>query len=385
MEEVKYHQRFHQANMSHLISIFNKSKNIMLIMVLSRIVFEQNVFAALGIFVGYMIMVACTRRLEQSNVSNNRSVLILAHFITIIKVITCISATIRKNKEPPNGLQTGVVIWFILTLEAMKAIEPDYVKAIKMFSLYWGFYLLSLCLYYKALMLEQIVMFLSLFWLVYEIYKEKYELSNSLTEIFYDFHNDPVLIYDNETSIKGNSVFLQYFGKFIKRGKIDHYSQMLTEITNPGKLMFEFYQGGMIQQICLLDVILKQNEINQKELILRKTGGDKIFMFTFYRLENIYNNKTVCIFKDTTHIHQLQKVKSQIEFRSVIMGCLTHELRTPVNWVLSILKSLADYIQDSDEARKLLMICQGTIEMLRSLTEDFIDFTRFENEKRVTY
>lgn len=27
------------------------------------------------------------------------------------------------------------------------------------------------------------------------------------------------------------------------------------------------------------------------------------------------------------------------------------------------------------------MICQGTIEMLRSLTEDFIDFTRFENEK----
>ena len=176
MEEVKYHQRFHQANMSHLLSIFNKSKNIMLVMVISRIIFEQNLPAAMGIFVGYMIMVACTTRLEQSNISNNKSVLIMAHFITIIKVVTCISATIRKNSEPPTGLQTGVVIWFILTLEAMKAIEPDYMKAIKMFTLYWSFYLITLCIYYKALMIEQFVLFSSLFWLVYEIYKEKYEL-----------------------------------------------------------------------------------------------------------------------------------------------------------------------------------------------------------------
>ena len=63
------------------------------------------------------------------------------------------------------------------------------------------------------------------------------------------------------------------------------------------------------------------------------------------------------------------------------MGCLTHELRTPINCVISILKSLEDFIENSEEARKLLMVCQGTIEMLRSLTEDFIDFTRFENEK----
>ena len=63
------------------------------------------------------------------------------------------------------------------------------------------------------------------------------------------------------------------------------------------------------------------------------------------------------------------------------MGCLTHELRTPVNCVISILKTLEDYLADSDEARKLMTICQGTIEMLKSLTEDFIDFTRFENNK----
>jgi signal transduction histidine kinase len=224
-------------------------------------------------------------------------------------------------------------------------------------------------------------MFGSLFWLVYEIYKENYELSNSLTEIFYDFNSDPILIYEDETLIKCNKVFLSYFGKLVKYEEFVHHSQMLTEITNPNKVLFEFYQGGNINTISLLEVIRQQKEMDQKELILKKEGGDKIFMFTFYRLENIHNNKTIWTFKDTTHIHQLQKVKSQVEFRSVIMGCLTHELRTPVNCVISILKSMQDYIVDSDEARKLLTIWQGTIEMLRSLTEDFIDFTRFENEK----
>lgn len=58
MEEVKYHQRFHQAIMSHLLSVLNKSKNIMLVMVMSRLMFDQNIPAAIGIFVGYMIMVA---------------------------------------------------------------------------------------------------------------------------------------------------------------------------------------------------------------------------------------------------------------------------------------------------------------------------------------
>lgn len=79
----------------------------------------------------------------------------MAHFITIIKVLTCISATIRKNETPPTGLQTGVVICLLLTMEAMKAIEPDYIKATKMFCLYWTFFLISLCIYYQEFMFEQ--------------------------------------------------------------------------------------------------------------------------------------------------------------------------------------------------------------------------------------
>lgn len=110
MEEVKYHQKFHQAKMSHLLSIFNKSRGVMLMFVFARLVFEQNLYSAFGIFCGYMIIVACTNRLEKSIVSNNRSVLIMAHFITITKILTSISATIRRNPTPPTGMQVGVVI-----------------------------------------------------------------------------------------------------------------------------------------------------------------------------------------------------------------------------------------------------------------------------------
>ncbi len=144
MEEVKYHQRFHQANMSHLLSIFNKSKGTMLVMICLRLSYEETYWPAIGITLGYIAMWACTRHLEKSNISNNKSVLLMAHFITVIKVMTCISATIRKNEEPPTGLHIGVVICFILTMESMKAIEPDYRKAIWFFMFYWSIYLVSL-------------------------------------------------------------------------------------------------------------------------------------------------------------------------------------------------------------------------------------------------
>ena len=74
-------------------------------------------------------MIICINKLENSVISNHRSVLIMAHFITIIKVVTSITATINNNPTPPNGMQIGVVICFLLTFKAMKIIEPDYVKA----------------------------------------------------------------------------------------------------------------------------------------------------------------------------------------------------------------------------------------------------------------
>lgn len=211
------------------------------------------------------------------------------------------------------------------------------------------------------------------------MYKENYGLSNSLTEIFYDFHTDPILIIDSGNYIKANKMFIENFGHLVRSRTNNHHSQMVAELINPEKLCFSTHCDP--ESVSLIEIIKNKDEWKEKELVLKSKLNEKIYMFTFYQLENIYNKRIICIFKDTTHIHQLQMVKSQVEFRSVIMGCLTHELRTPVNCALSILKTLEDYIEPTEEARKLLNICQSTIEMLRCLTEDFLDFTRFENKK----
>ncbi|CAI2382052.1 unnamed protein product [Moneuplotes crassus] len=367
--------------MSHVLSIFKKSKFCMLIMIFLRFFCEETYWPSVGITLGYAAMMACTQKLEKSNISNNRFVLLMAHFITFIKVLTSISATIRKNEEFPRGLSIGVVISLILTMESMKTIEPDYRKSIKFFMFYWSIYLGSLCMYYQTIIIEEVVTFIALFYLVFEIYKENYYLSDSLTEIFYDFHNDPVIIFDDFMNIKCNKNFLMCFGNLVSCEKIRHHSQMLTKILNPQKRIFELKKDGVVK-LSLLDIFTKyKNSMNQKEVIVRDKGKEKIFMLTIYKLENLYHSKVICTLKDTTNIHQLNQAKSQVEFRSVIMGCLTHELRTPVNCAVSILDTLQDYLHDSREARKLMSICKSTIELLRSLTEDFIDFTRFENNK----
>lgn len=96
---------------------------------------------------------------------------------------------------------------------------------------------------------------------------------------------------------------------------------MLTTILNSDEIIFDqIKEGSKPCKISLLEVIRNKKEMDKKELILRKEKGDNIFMFTFYILENIYSSKVVCTFKDITHIHHLQKIKNQSEFKSVIMG-----------------------------------------------------------------
>ena len=50
------------------------------------------------------------------------------------------------------------------------------------------------------------------------------------------------------------------------------------------------------------------------------------------------------MFKETTLVFNLEKERSANKYKSVLMGCLTHELRTPVNCVISGLDLLDSYI-----------------------------------------
>ena len=88
MEEAKYYQRFHQANMSHLLSVFNKSKSIMIVNMLSRWFIEHNFTSGIVIITGYVIMALLTQKLEKASRSNEKSVILLTHFINTVKILS---------------------------------------------------------------------------------------------------------------------------------------------------------------------------------------------------------------------------------------------------------------------------------------------------------
>lgn len=40
--------------------------------------------------------------------------------------------------------------------------------------------------------------------------------------------------------------------------------------------------------------------------------------------------------------------------------------------------------KENESANKIFKMCKGSIQILKNLVEDFIDFTRFENQSKVT-
>lgn len=216
MEEVKYFRRFHQANMSHLLSTLNKSKWSLIVIVFTKLVFDANILAAIGVLISFVIMAIWTSRLEQSKISNDRAVIITIHFIIATLILSNILSTINTNGLTPDSTKNDVIIIFVMTLEWIKTIEPDYVKSTKMFMIYWGLYLGILWVYYNRILIEQILIFGAIFLMVGSIIQEKYNSNNTQTEIFYDFHNEPVIIYEDESIIKANYLFVKYFGRQVK-------------------------------------------------------------------------------------------------------------------------------------------------------------------------
>ena len=136
-------------------------------------------------------------------------------------------------------------------------------------------------------------MFLCMFYLVFEIFKQHYEMSNSFIEISYDFHNEAVLIYKNKNCIKANKVFVNNFKNFGHFTDAHHYSQMITEVEHPDEIYIEFLKANKYGKISILELIQNKDEYNEQEFILRDEKDEKVFQFSTYELDNIYNSNSI--------------------------------------------------------------------------------------------
>lgn len=259
------------------------------------------------------------------------SMLLITHIITFTKVASCLSVAIRTNDTYPQNVSVGTMICMVFCVQTIKSIEPDYNKAMIMFSSYWGIYILSLSVYYWDFDLKQSLMYAGLFGLVYEIFRQNYELSNSAIEMSYDLHEDATIIYQKGERVKVNERFKQIFETATNFKYADHYTQILKYVEKPEELSFKFLDDDKTESITL-DVLLRENKkYNGSALVTEINGEERVFSFSAFDLVNIYSCRTICIFKETTLLFKLEKEKSANKYKSVLLGCLTHELRTPVN------------------------------------------------------
>jgi hypothetical protein len=212
------------------------------------------------------------------------------------------------------------------------------------FGSYWGFYIIAITIYFWEIDMKQIMMYAGLFYLVYEIFKQNYEFSNSVIEISYDLHEDPVIIYEKDQNIKVNRKFREIFHSVEDFKFINHYTQMLFYIARPDKIIFKFVNNSIKTEVTLEEIIENNQQYNGEAFAISLNGEERMFTFNAFDLVNIYSCKTICMFKETTTIYKLEKEISSNKYKSVLMGCLTHELRTPVNCVISGLDLLEPYI-----------------------------------------
>ena len=155
----------------------------------------------------------------------------------------------------------------IFTIFAIKSIELDYLKAMAMFTGYWSIYLISLTVYFGGIDTEQLLMFCGVFLLVYQVFKQNYEFSNSMIDISYEMHSEPVLIYDDKIKVKVNNKFKEIFAEAGKFKLVDHYSQILNEIANPGEMRIRQHNAVPNQDISVLEILSDKLAHNEKEFV----------------------------------------------------------------------------------------------------------------------
>ena len=179
----------------------------MAIHLIVRLAFDKNWTSCASLILGSFLYMALINKIEKLPMATHSTMILILHIVTFSKIISSLSVAIRENERFPQGMSVGTMISILFSIQAIASIYPDYKKAMIIFSCYWGSYLTILSVYFWELNLRELMMYGSLFWLVYIIFKENYGLNTSATDISLDSHDDPTIIVKDNNLIKVNKKF----------------------------------------------------------------------------------------------------------------------------------------------------------------------------------
>ena len=173
------------------------------------------------------------------------------------------------------------------------------------------------------------------------IYRE-YQLSGP--DLIYELSVDPMLVIDGDSNVSANSQFMSVFQDGTDLKVVKSYTQLLAKIENFEHSKLKFASQGQDKLVSLTDLLGNLASYEGVEVSLNSGDSEIIYMIHGYEFNELNQNKTIIVFKDVTKVHLIQKEKTENHYKTVLMGCLTHELRTPVNCGISSLNSLKHYL-----------------------------------------
>jgi signal transduction histidine kinase len=88
--------------------------------------------------------------------------------------------------------------------------------------------------------------------------------------------------------------------------------------------------------------------------------------------------------KSITHFIKYQKLKLQNHFLEMLTATVSHDLRTPLNSILGIGRSLEPHIRGDIGARYFRIMMNST-KLMQFLVNDLIDLFRIRNGKFTAY
>lgn len=87
------------------------------------------------------------------------------------------------------------------------------------------------------------------------------------------------------------------------------------------------------------------------------------------------------VIKNITQLVKYEKVKIENSFYEMLTATVSHEMRTPLNAIISLLYSLEMHIGSQPQGKKLLSIIQNSSKILLFLVNDMLDIFQIKNGK----
>lgn len=115
----------------------------------------------------------------------------------------------------------------------------------------------------------------------------------------------------------------------------------------------------------------QQKDLENKEIIMFKKG----------QIQFQNSESTMIVIKNITQLVKYERVKIENHFYEMLTATVSHEMRTPLNAIISLLYSLEHHLGHSPQGKKLLRIIQNSSKILLFLVNDMLDIFQIKNGK----